>query len=165
MKPRLTLAAADAAPAIAALRTAAAAELTAAYDSGPWSGTTTERGILFAMRRSSVYVARDRGRIVATLTLATKKPWTIEKRYFTPVKRPLYLVAMAVEPARQRQGIGRRCLEDAVTICKGWPADALWLDAYDAEAGAGDFYRACGFIEVGRATYRNAPLIYFERLV
>jgi GNAT superfamily N-acetyltransferase len=165
MKPRLTLATADAAPAIAALRTASAAELTATHGAGPWSGATTERGVRFAMRQSSVYVARERGRIVATLALATKKPWAINRRYFTPAKRPLYLIAMAVDPSRQRRGIGRRCIEDAAAICKGWPADALWLDAYDAEAGAGDFYRACGFTEVGRATYRNAPLIYFEMLV
>jgi GNAT superfamily N-acetyltransferase len=165
MKPRLTLATADAAPAIAALRTASAAALTAIHGAGPWSGATTERGILFAMRQSSVYVARERGRIVASLALATKKPWAIDRRYFTPVKRPLYLIAMAVDPARQRCGIGRRCVEDAATICRRWPADALCLDAYDAGAGAGDFYRLCGFTEVGRATYRHAPLIYFEMLV
>ena len=107
----------------------------------------------------------DEGRAVATLQLQTKKPWAIVRTYFTPVGRPLYLLGMAVEPGRQRAGIGRRCIEAAVQICRAWPADALCLDAYDADAGAGDFYRRCGFTEVGRATYRNTPLIYFERLV
>ena len=72
---------------------------------------------------------------------------------------------MAVDPAHQRVGIGRRCIEEAVQLCTDWPANALCLDAYDADAGAGDFYRKCGFTEVGRATYRNTPLIYYERLV
>ena len=31
--------------------------------------------------------------------------------------------------------------------------------------GAGDFYRKCGFREVGSATYRSAPLIYFELIL
>jgi hypothetical protein len=53
----------------------------------------------------------------------------------------------------------------AVEVCKQWPADALCLDAYDADAGAGGFYSKCGFTEVGRATCRNTPLIYFERLM
>ena len=48
---------------------------------------------------------------------------------------------------------------------KAWPADAIRLDAYDAPAGAGDFYAKCGFREVGRATYRGVPLVYFELLL
>ena len=72
---------------------------------------------------------------------------------------------MAVDPSRQGTGVGRRCIAEAVTLCRAWPADALCLDAYDADAGAGEFYRKCGFTEVGRATYRNTPLIYFEMLV
>jgi hypothetical protein len=48
---------------------------------------------------------------------------------------------------------------------KQTPGDAIRLDAYDAEAGAGEFYRKYGFREVGRASYRNVPLIYFERLL
>ena len=80
-------------------------------------------------------------------------------------ERPLYLLAMAVAPARQRQGIGRRCLEEAKQIARAWPADAIRLDAYDAPAGAGGFYARCGCTEVGRASYRNVPLIYFECLL
>lgn len=62
----------------------------------------------------------------------------------------------------QRQGIGRLLLEEAVKQARGWPADAIRLDAFDAEAGAGAFCAKCGFREVGRAVYRKAPLIYFE---
>jgi ribosomal protein S18 acetylase RimI-like enzyme len=72
---------------------------------------------------------------------------------------------MAVKPDLQRSGIGRRCLEEARRIVKEWPGDAIRLDAFDAAAGAGDFYRKCGFREVGRVTYRNTPLIYFEMLL
>ncbi len=72
---------------------------------------------------------------------------------------------MAVTPARQRQGIGRWCLEQAKRAAKDWPADALRLDAYDAEAGAGGFYARCDFAEKGRVTYRGVPLIYYEWLM
>ena len=72
---------------------------------------------------------------------------------------------MAVAPARQRQGIGSRCLAEAKRIAKGWPADAICLDAYNDKAGAGPFYARCGYTEVGRVTYRNAPLIYYELLL
>src|SRR5580692_6035765 len=70
----------------------------------------TEKGILFAMRNSSVYIARHEGRPIATLTLATKKPWAIDRKYFAASKRPLYLTAMGVHPDVQGRGMGRLCV-------------------------------------------------------
>jgi GNAT superfamily N-acetyltransferase len=58
--------------------------------------------------------------------------------------------------------VGRRCLEQTLRIARDRAADAIRLDAYDAPAGAGEFYRKCGFREVGRTSYRGSPLIYFE---
>jgi len=165
MAGELSISTPDEAEAVAALRNAVARVLTARYGIGHWSSLSTERGVRSSMKRSSIYVVRDGGRIVATLELTTKKPWAIDRRYLTAVSRRLYVLGMAVDPSRQRTGIGRRCIEQAIAICRTWPADALCLDAYDADAGAGDFYRKCGFAEVGRATYRNTPLIYFELLV
>jgi len=115
------------------------------------------------MRISTVYIARDRNRLIATLTLSTPKPWAIDKKVFSASRRPLYLTSMAVAPDVQRQGVGRQCVDEARRIARRWPGEAIRLDAWDA--GAGDFYRKCGFGEVGRASYRNAPLIYFEMLL
>jgi ribosomal protein S18 acetylase RimI-like enzyme len=72
---------------------------------------------------------------------------------------------MAVAPGMQRQGVGRRLLDEACAVAAAWPSDAIRLDAYDASAGAGGFYAKCGFQEVGRITYRGVPLIYFELLI
>src|SRR6185436_10029982 len=119
---------ADAA-AIAALRTAVAERLTAAFGKGHWSYAATEKGVLSGMKRSSVYVAKSGSRVMATLTLATRKPWAIDRRFFTDVKRPLYLVDMAVDPEVQGQGLGRRCVDEARTLAREWPADAIFLDA------------------------------------
>jgi GNAT superfamily N-acetyltransferase len=153
------------AAALAELQTAVAAHLTKQHGSGPWSPETSEKGVLFAMRNSQVYVARLGTELVGTLRLATKKPWAIDTSYFSPCRKPLYLLAMAVIPERQRQGIGRKCLKEAERIAKGRPADALRLDAYDANAGAGGFYARCGWKETGRVTYRGAALIYYELLL
>jgi GNAT superfamily N-acetyltransferase len=165
MQGALTIATEDDAEAVADLRNAVAEVLTDRHGIGHWSSLSTAKGVRASMKRSSVYVAKENGRIVGTLVLQTRKPWAIDRRWFTQVTRPLYLVGMAVEPARQRHGLGRRCIEEAVGFCRNWPADSLCLDAYDADAGAGAFYQKCGFSEVGRATYKNTPLIYFEMLV
>ena len=165
MPLKLKLATPADAGAIVSLRIATAEKLTAVYGIGPWSGITTEKSVLFTMRNSSVYVAQQRGKLTAMLVLGTKKPWAIDRTYFSKCDRPLYLTSMAVAPELQRQGIGRLCLDAAKKIAKAWPAQAIFLDAYDAPAGAGEFYRKCGFREVGRASYRGAPLIYFEMFV
>lgn len=165
MRGFLTIAAEADAAAIAALQNAVASELTERFGIGHWSSVATERGVRASMKRASIFVVRDDRDIAATLTLATRKPWAIDRKYFTPVERPVYLLAMAVDPVRQRAGIGRACIEEALEIARDWPADAVCLDAYDTPAGAGDFYRKCGFTEVGRAEYRGTPLIYFEMLV
>jgi GNAT superfamily N-acetyltransferase len=109
-----------------------------------------------------VRIGRAGRQIYTVLRLAPKKPWAIDVTYFTPAKRVLYLTGMAVSVARQRQGLGRQALEDAKRIAAEWPADAIRLDAYDAEAGAGGFYAACGYVERGRVVYRKTPLVYYE---
>ena len=128
-------------------------------------GEVTETTVLAGLKNSRILVARRQGEIIALLRLSTRRPWAIDPAYFTPVAPPLYLTNMAVAPAWQRQGIGRQLLEEALVIAAKWPGDALRLDAYDNETGAGGFYAKCGWREVGRVTYRRTPLIYFEYLL
>jgi GNAT superfamily N-acetyltransferase len=144
------------------VRNAAAAVLTAQFGPGHWSSMTTTAGIDPAMHLRRVLVARRGSVILATLTLQTKKPWAIDVAYFTPVGHAVYLVDMAVLPAHQHKGIGRKLLDHATSVARAWPADAIRLDAYDAPAGAGSFYAKCGYNEVGRVQYRGTPLVYYE---
>ena len=150
---------------IAALRSATAAHLTATFGKGHWSHLVTERAVSRDLKTARVLVARRGPSIVATMTLATKKPWAIDLAYFTAVPRALYLHAMAVAPELQRQGIGRDLVRQSMAVARAFPSQAIRLDAYDAAAGAGGFYAKCGFREVGRVTYRTVPLVYFELLL
>ena len=152
---------ADAA-AIAALHNAVADDLTSRFGKGHWSYQASERGVLYDVRISTVLVEEDESGITGTFKLGTRKPWAIDTSYFTPVTRALYLQSMAVRPDLQRRGAGRRLLEHARLVAEEWPSDAIRLDAYDADAGAGEFYAKCGFSEVGRAEYRGTALIYYE---
>ncbi|MBY0496393.1 MAG: GNAT family N-acetyltransferase [Cyanobacteria bacterium] len=113
---------------------------------------------------SRVLALRDGGEIIGTLALQTRKPWAIDLSYFTPCAKALYLINMAVLPDRQRKGAGRALLVEALAMARSFPADAIRLDAYDCAAGAGDFYRKCGYRNVGGKTYRGVPLLYFEQL-
>ena len=155
--------------ALATLHSAVAEDLTRRFGQGFWSSAPSERAILNNMRKPKfcrILIARsDSHHIIAALRLATKKPWAIDTAYFTKVARPLYLTGMAVHPDFQRQGVGRLLLKEAEAAADAWPADALRLDAFDADAGAGAFYAKCGFREVARVTYKQDPLIYFEMIL
>jgi GNAT superfamily N-acetyltransferase len=150
---------------IAALRVAAAEDLTVRFGKGFWSSVTTAKGVLLGMKRGRVLAAVSDGAIAGTLTLSTWKPWAIDKSYFMRVERPIYLTSMAVDPKLQRQGVGRALMAAAEEAVRAWPGQAIRLDAFDAEAGAGGFYAKCGYREVGRTIFRSVPLIYFEKLL
>ena len=165
MSRSITTASEADAPAIAALRTSVAEHLTRQFGKGHWSSCVTEKSVLRNIKTSRVLVVRDNQEIIGTLRLATKKPWAIDLSYFKSVGRPLYLLDMAVSPDRQRRGIGRRLVEEAKAVARAWPSEAIRLDAYDSDAGAGAFYAKCGFSEVGRKSYRGVPLVYFELML
>jgi GNAT superfamily N-acetyltransferase len=153
------------APVLAGLHNAAAGALTARFGEGPWSGLMTERSSELSLRHACVRVGRIGKRVVTSLRLAPKKPWAIDVAYFTQVKRALYLTGMTVSVAHQGLGYGRLALEDAILIARNWPADSIRLDSYDAPAGAGSFYAACGFQKCGHFNYKGTPLVYHEILL
>ena len=162
---KVTQAEASDAPALAGLHNTVADQLTREHGKGHWSYCTSEKSVLWALKISRVFVRRERGKIVATFTLQTRKPWAIDVAYFTPVRKPVYLVGLAVSPRLQGRGLGTRMLAAAVEKARAWPADALRLDAYDTAAGAGPFYASGGFQERGRVKYKGTPLRYFEMLL
>src|SRR5678815_1886591 len=136
---------------ILALRERVAAHLAQQHGRKRRASRATARSVLWEMKRGEVnWIARRDGAIVASLVLGARRPWSIDASYFSHADRPLYLTSMNVAPEIQREGLGRRCLAEAVEIARAWPADALRLDAFDRADGAGEFYRKCGFREVAR---------------
>jgi GNAT superfamily N-acetyltransferase len=152
-------------PALLRLRLAVDVEQARRFGNNRWRTTISEQSVARALKSSRVLVAGRRGRLIATLRMATKKPWAIDLRYFTPVKKAVYLHDVDVNPPLQRSGIGRHLIERAKAVAREWPVDAIRLDAYDGPSGAGPFYRKCGFTEVGHTAYRGVPLVYFECLL
>jgi GNAT superfamily N-acetyltransferase len=165
VKWTLSIATPDDAAAIASVMNEAAQHLTSLYGKGHWSYEVSERSVKTGITTySKILMAKQGNAIIGTLRLTGKKPWAIDPSYFTKVARPVYLVDMAVLPSMQRKRVGEYMLKEAKIFALSLPADAIRLDAYDHEAGAGGFYRKCGFIERGHVVYRKSPLIYFEWL-
>jgi GNAT superfamily N-acetyltransferase len=159
---KLELAGVDDIAELVAMRTRVNQDLAKKFGEGFWVGKPAEGGERFLMRIGQVYVARHRGRVIATLTLTKRKPWSIDVKNFPSRVRPMYLRAMVVDPARQRKGVGGKCMDEARRIARAGGFDSIRLDAFDCAAGAGDFYRKCGFTEVARVIYKGVPHIDFE---
>jgi GNAT superfamily N-acetyltransferase len=163
MKLSIKFAVESDAPELTALRNRASRDLADRFGLHP--SCVTEQSVLRGIKTSRVLALCNARGMVGALRLATKKPWAINTAYFESAHLPLYLHDLAVDPAQQDKGFGRRLVEEASAAARAWPSGAIRLDAYDAPYGAGGFYEKCGFHEVGRVTYRMTPLIYYERLI
>lgn len=166
MRIELDLARNEDAAAIAALRHASARQLTKRFGHGAWSTTNSSvGGVEMEIRSGELYIAREEDVVVGTLRLSAQNPWIGGTGFFTERPNPLHLTSMAVHPTRQRQGIGRACIEAVKDLARARGGGAIRLDAFDAPAGASGFYRKCGFREVHRARYFDTPLIWMEFLL
>jgi GNAT superfamily N-acetyltransferase len=76
-----------------------------------------------------------------------------------PVARLHYVL---VAPERWRNGIGRRMVHDAIEWSRLRGYHAVVLDTTADQEGAVAFYRALGFREAGRTTFRRWEIIWFE---
>lgn len=165
MKLKLQLASANDIAELVAMRSRVSKDLAKKFGDGFWAGKPTEGGERFLMRIGQVFIARYRGRMIATLALTTRKPWSIDVKHFRANAKPLYLRAMSVDPAHQRKDVGRMCIAEARRIAIEMGREVIRLDAFDCPAGAGEFYCKCGFAEVARVVYKGIPHIDFELMV
>ena len=162
---RITRALPRDAQALADLRVAVARGMTRQHGQGHWSSCPSKAEVSRQLRASHVLVARQGARIVGTVRLATAIPLAIDSGAFTSVASALYVLGLAVAPECRHQGIGRALMEAAKDVARARPAQALWLDAYDSEVGAGPFYSRCGFRRVGPSNLKEVPLVFYEWLV
>ena len=73
MKIKLQAATADDVADLVSLQNAVAQDLTSRHGKGHWSSNVSDKGVLFAMKRSTVYVAKCRKRLLGTFALSDQK--------------------------------------------------------------------------------------------
>lgn len=136
--------------------------MTRQFGKGHWSDCPTVAIVARQLRASHVLVARRDEDIVGTVRLVVAQQWAIDSDSFTPARTALYVLGLAVAADARGQGIGRALMEATKEKARTWPAQALWLDAYDHAAGAGPFYLACGFRRVGPSARAEVPVTFYE---
>ncbi len=107
-------------------------------------------------RNRQVYAALHANQVIATFTLGTALPLSYEKipaileMWNTPQPRALYINHLAILPAFQGRGLGRRCIQTIEDMAAEQGCEVLRLDAYSRHAGLQIFYPKPGFRNVGR---------------
>jgi GNAT superfamily N-acetyltransferase len=155
---------ADEVPAIQATRLSAAEELTDRFGEGQWSLVSSENTLYDALGSGTLYVIDSAGILVGTFRLTQQKIVFYQERWFAdPNALAAYLRDMAIAPDHQRQGVGRQAMGAIEQLARDQGVRALRLDAYVGAAGAGPFYRKCGYTRVHKGAFNNVPLEYYEK--
>ncbi len=145
---------------------AAAHRLTARFGHGHWSTVRTLRTLRKYAGDGDLYLVDVDGATVGTLKLTNRKIGFYHSDWFAdPGAAAAYLMDMAIDPRHQRRAIGRRAMALAEAIARRDGLCAMRLDAYRGPAGAGPFYRKCGYTLVHQGEINGARLEYYEKLL
>jgi GNAT superfamily N-acetyltransferase len=152
--------------AIQATRISASEDLTERFGEGHWSIVSSEATLIDALGNGNLYVIDADGVLAGTCRLTDRKIAFYEERWFADPDAPAtYLRDMAIAPDRQRQGIGREAMADIAQLARLQGACAVRLDAYAGPAGAGTFYRKCGYSRMHAGQFNGVRLEYYEKLL
>jgi GNAT superfamily N-acetyltransferase len=145
---------------------AAADDLTRRFGAGHWSGVRSIEALRNYVEDGVLYLVEADGDPVGTLRLTDRKIGFYRDEWFAnPADEAGYLMDMAIDPLRQRGGIGRRSLTLAEGVARVKRLKAIRLDAYGGPAGAGEFYAKCGYSPVHAGEFRGVALEYYEKLL
>jgi GNAT superfamily N-acetyltransferase len=151
---------------VRALLAAAARDLTARFGQGHWSKVRSIETLRKYASNGTLYVIESRSAAVGTLMLTDRKIGFYKNEWFArPEDAAGYLMDMAIDPDHQRRGIGRQSMALAEHLAKLAELRAIRLDAYRGAAGAGPFYKKCGYKLVHRGEINGTALEYFEKVL
>ena len=151
---------------IRAILAAAAADLTARFGQGHWSTVRTTETLRKYVDDRVVYVVEADGLMVGSLRQTDRKIGFYRQDWFARPDDPAgYLLDMAVHPDHQRRGIGHRSMQLTEHLAGRAGLRSIRLDAYAGSAGAGGFYKACGYALVHTGEFKGVALEYYEKLL
>ncbi|PUA37618.1 N-acetyltransferase [Paenibacillus elgii] len=119
-------------------------------------------------KRGTAYGVREGDRVIGAVVVDRRQsgnyselPWTDR------TGDPACIHRLAVHPAAQGQGIGKRLLQFAEQQARTEGCTSIRLDVFTGNPGAVGMYRRAGYTEVGaiRFPMRKEPYLCFEKLL
>ncbi|MBS1713094.1 MAG: GNAT family N-acetyltransferase [Armatimonadetes bacterium] len=158
---------------VSQMRVAAGERLTERLGPGNWAGTALVPSIKERIRsadptlhRSTLFVAVEEGRALASVALSTFAPGFWKKSLWSePGASALGVFALVVHPDVQRQGLGRFVMAQVEGVARGRGIPFVRLDAYSANPGSNAFYEALGYDRRAVIDLRGTGLVLYEKRV
>lgn len=118
------------------------------------------------IRDREIYVVHDGAALVATYMLGgvPPRPYSPEP-WPTPSLTALYLNRLAVDPRRQREGVGGWCLRDVEHRARSAGALAIRCDVLEANRRLRAFYERHGYIKRGSRSHSGFQFTSYELLL
>lgn len=154
----------DAAPLHALLAAAGRQLLAQGFDN--WTPPYPPERFAADVAAGIVYGAWDDAGAVATFTLAPAPPRPYEdvRIWAEPDAPARYLNRLAIDPARQRTGLGRWCLARVDDLARDAGARAVRCDVLLANAGVRGFYERHGYALRGERAHGGRRFATYERV-
>lgn len=122
--------------------------------------------IIGDVKRGAVFGIRDGVKVIGAVVVDRRQsgrynslPW------FDRTGDPVCIHRLAVHPAYQGQGLGKRLLQFAEEQAQSAGGTSIRLDVFTGNPAAVGMYRRAGYAEVGAIRYplRKAPYLCFEK--
>lgn len=154
----------DAAPLHALIAAAGRHLLAQGFDN--WTPPYPLERFVADVAAGTVYGAWDDAGPVATFTLAPAPPRPYEdmRLWAEPDAPACYLNRLAIDPARQRAGLGRWCLARVDDLARDAGARAVRCDVLFANAGVRGFYERSGYALRGERVHGGRRFATYERV-
>jgi predicted N-acetyltransferase YhbS len=106
--------------------------------------------------KGNYYVLELQGEVVAIISTCVES-----RRGFLGASKTGFINALAVEPARQRSGLGKLLIEFAMGHAKENGATSLVVESFE-QYGLLDYYPKFGFQKVATRTFNSFPYHVFK---
>jgi len=106
--------------------------------------------------QGNYYVLELEGKVVAIISTFVVSKW-----WFFGRSKTGYIDALAVEPARQRSGLGKRLIDFAIGHAKETGATSLVVQSFE-QFGLLDYYPRFGFKKVATRKFNSFPYYVFK---
>ena len=126
-----------------------------------WGEYPAEDILQGSLDAGTLYIAREDDALLAAVTIDTHFDPEYEGVNWLFGTKPGAFHRLAIAPAHQGKGLGRRIIADVCEILRGMGCNALRIDTYVNNTAAQKLYTAVGMRKAGEVRFFHRPLPFY----
>ncbi len=126
-----------------------------------WGEYPNEDFLRASLDAGTLYIAREDDALLAAVTIDTHFDPEYEGVNWLFGTKPGAFHRLAIAPAHQGKGLGRRIIADVCEILRGMGCNTLRIDTYVNNTAAQKLYTAVGMRKAGEVRFFHRPLPFY----